>query len=116
MLWLRYKRPLALIAILSATPGVQKQEDAFGGFAGRVDDLGFRRLTQAQKHLVEDAGLQQSRDHPRRGGFVAHFPALAPCPPIESAGEPGVTGAGRHFVVAPAEFWEAMGIAGNDTV
>src|SRR5258707_15010260 len=100
----------------SETFVVQKQEHFLRGFPRLVDDLGFRRLAQAQQHLVEDAGLQQSGKHLGCGALVAHPPALALCPKIEIAGELGVTGAGRLFVVAPTEFGKAVCIAGNDAV
>src|SRR3977135_1856503 len=100
----------------SETSVVQKQDHFLRGFPRLVDDLGFRRLAQAQQHLVEDAGLQQSGKHLGCGALVAYPPALALCPKIEIAGELRATGAGRLFVLAPTKFGEAGCSAGNDAV
>ncbi|MEA2915156.1 MAG: haloalkane dehalogenase, partial [Bradyrhizobium sp.] len=100
----------------SETSIIQEQEHFLRGFPRLVDDLGFRRLAQAQQHLVEDAGLQQSGKHLGCGVLVAHPPALALRPQIEIAGEHGVACAGRLFMVAPAQFGKTMRIAGNDAI
>ena len=79
--------------LLSETAGAQKQEQLLlRGTLRLASDFDFRRLTQPQQRLIEDAGLQQAGEYLCGGPLVADRPARPLRPQVDIARELGITG------------------------
>src|ERR1700746_1553912 len=96
--------------------GAEKQEHVLRGSPRLVDDLVVRRLMLPEQCLVEDSGLQQSREYVGCGLLVTHNPALAVRPSIKIPDEDGAAGAGRDFPIPAPELGKAVRIADHNAV